>query len=257
VLDALREDPRVEAVVLYVDSPGGSALASDLIARAVVRLQGTKPVISVFGDVAASGGYYIAAPSAELIAQEGSITGSIGVVGGKIVFGEGAERLGVSSEAVTAGPNATVFSPWEPFTPQQRERFRRSLVRIYDRFVQVVAAGRKAPSDAIESVAQGRVWTGRQALERGLVDRIGGLDLAIRRARELAGFAGSVSTVHVRFPPPRFRLLQSLLGNRGASEVLEPWIAERLGKSADAWTLIVRHPAEPLAILPWVWEDPP
>jgi protease IV len=256
-LDALREDPRVKAVVLYVDSPGGSALASDLIAREVARLQSVKPVISVFGDVAASGGYYIAAPSAELIAQEGTLTGSIGVVGGKIVFGEAAERLGVSSEAITVGPNATVFSPWEPFTPQQRARFRQSLERIYDRFVQVVAAGRKTPAEAIESVAQGRVWTGRQALGHGLVDRIGGLDLAIRRARELAGFTGSVSTVHIRFPPPRFRLLASLLGNRGAVQLVEPWVASRLGKAADAWMLIVRHPAEPMAILPWIWEDPP
>ena len=135
-------------------------------------------------------------------------------------------------------------------------RFRRSLERIYDRFVQVVAAGRKAPKDAIESVAQGRVWTGRQALEHGLVDRIGGLDLAVRRAKELAGFTGSVSTIHVRFPPPRFRLLASLLGNRGAVELIEPLLALRLGTSADALTMIARHPAEPLALLPWVWEDP-
>ncbi len=230
-LEALREDDCVKAVVLYVDSPGGSALASDLIARSVVRLQAAKPVISVFGDVAASGGYYIAAPSAELIAQEGTLTGSIGVVGGKLVYGEAAERLGVSSEAIVAGPNATIFSPWEPFTPAQRARFRQSLERIYARFVQVVAAGRKAPIESIERVAQGRVWTGRQALGHGLVDRIGGLDLAVRRARELAGFSGSVSTIHVRFPPPRFRLLSALLGRNGAVQILEPWLAARLGAS--------------------------
>jgi protease IV len=256
-LDALREDERVKAVVLYVNSPGGSALASDLIARAVVRLQEAKPVISVFGDTAASGGYYIAAPSAELIAQEGTLTGSIGVVGGKLVFGEGAGRLGVSTEAITAGPNATIFSPWEPFTPQQRVRFRQSLRRIYDRFVQVVAAGRKAPIESIESVAQGRVWTGRQALGHGLVDRIGGLDLGIRRARELAGFSGPVSTIHVRFPPPRFRLLTALIGSQSAVQIVEPWIAARLGRAAETWALLARHPAEPLAMLPWIWEDPP
>jgi protease-4 len=256
-LQALRDDLRVKAVVLYVDSPGGSALASDLIAREVVRLQEAKPVISVFGNVAASGGYYIAAPSAELIAQDGTLTGSIGVVGGKLVFGDAASRLGVSTEAVTAGPNATLFSPWEPFTPEQRARFRQSLRRIYDRFVAVVAAGRKRPKDAIEAVAQGRVWTGRQALEHGLVDRIGGLDLGIQRARELAGFAGAVSTVHVRFPPPRFRLLSSLLASQGSASGIEPWVAARLGRAADAWMLIVRHPAEPLAMFPWIWEDPP
>ena len=208
-----------------MDSPGGSALASDPSLRGGAA-QGVKPVIPVFGDVAASGGYYIAAPSAELIAQEGTLTGSIGVVGGKIVFGEGAERLGVSSEAITVGPNATVFSPWEPFTPQQRVRFRRSLERIYDRFVQVVAAGRKVPKDAIESVAQGRVWTGRQALDHGLVDRIEIRPRGPPR-EELAGFTGSVPGPRPlpasAVPPPRLAARQPRRGRADRAVAVAPF----------------------------------
>lgn len=252
VLEALREDPQVRGVVLRIESPGGSALASDLIARAVARLVLAKPTVAALGDVAASGGYYIAAPCARILASAATVTGSIGVVGGKLALGSALARLGVHAERVEAGPGAP-FSPFAPFTDEQRARFRGSLERTYDRFIGVVSAGRRRPEAAIREVAEGRVWTGRQALALGLVDELGGVEAAVRAVRSLASL-GPTREVRVRFPPPRLALLRALVHRVAAPDPLSA-LRARLEPGLAPLALLAAHPGEPLAVLPWVVVD--
>ena len=254
VLDALRESPSTRAVVLYVNSPGGSALASDLIARAVRRLGENKPVLALFGDVSASGGYYLSAPASEIIAREGTITGSIGVVGGKVTIGPALGRLGVHHERISAGPDSGLFDPLTPLSEAQRARFRVMLGRTYDRFLRIVSAGRKRPIEAVRAVAEGRVWTGRQALERGLVDHIGGLDLALSRARVMASFDEDEDAVrHHRFSPPRFAVVQALLSGRPGAWARDLLTAglDAAGAGALLAQMVRQHPMQPLALLPY------
>lgn len=187
VLRALGEDRRVAAVVLAVSSPGGSAAASDLIWREVERLARSRPVVAAFGDVAASGGYYLAAGATEIWAQPNTLTGSIGVVGGKVVLGEALGRLGVHGELVRGSPMAGMYGDGAPFSPEERARFRAGLERFYQAFVERVAAGRRRPYPAVEEHARGRVWTGRRAQELGLVDKLGDTRGAVARAAALAG----------------------------------------------------------------------
>jgi protease IV len=241
-LEQLREDPRVKAVVLAVDSPGGSALASDLIWREVELLTRSKPVVAWFGDTAASGGYYLAAAASEILARPSTLTGSIGVVGGKLVVGKALATVGVHSEWVGAGPNAALYNPDRPFTPSQRERFRKVLQRTYDTFVQRVAAGRRRPEAAVEPFARGRVWTGRAALEHGLVDALGGLSDAILRARRLSGLTPGAPwrRMDLSFRPRRN------LVSRLAPELLQlQALVPQLPLEAQ---LLSDHPGEPLAL---------
>ncbi len=260
LLDGLRRSRRVRAVVLAVNSPGGSALASDLIARAVRRLVEAKPVVAAFGDVSASGGYYLSAPATEIVAEENTLTGSIGVVGGKLVLGEALARVGVHSEAVSAGPDAGMMAPWDPFSVDQRRRFRASLQRIYGRFLQVVAAGRRRPVRTVEPVAQGRVWSGRQALVHGLVDHLGGVDTAVSRARVLADLPDRGRVYHVYFRPPRLR---RLLGRLGAAAGVRLTISGPLGRllgltaaQSRLAALVWENPMQALAVLPWELDQP-
>ncbi len=250
VLDRLRKDDSVRGVVLFVDSPGGSALASDLIARSVRRVADHKPVIAAFHDVSASGGYYLSAPASEIIAREGTITGSIGGVGGKVVRGPALERWGVRGETVAAGPGADFFGPWRGFTRTEREQYRAMLMRTYERFLTVVAGGRRRPVAAIEPVAGGRIWTGRQAQEHGLVDHLGGLDRALERARALSGVEPDRGRVrHIRFPPPRYQVLQALL-SRGVARF--DLLSLLPGGTASTLVRLLRaSPGAPLALLPW------
>ncbi|MCO4744378.1 MAG: S49 family peptidase [Proteobacteria bacterium] len=249
ILRGLQESDDVAAVVLHISSPGGSALASDLIWREVDKLGRDKPVVAVFEDVAASGGYYLAAPAAEIVARPGTLTGSIGVFGGKLVVGDGLRTLGVSTQPVLASESATMYSPTRRFTDSQRERFRASLQRVYDGFVERVAAGRGKGVGEIEPHCRGRVWTGRAALDNGLVDRFGTLDVGIERARALASLGSSARVVHLDGRPRR-PLLQRLIG-----DLVRPTIAlghlERLGFAISApIQAVLLHPAEPLAMLP-------
>ncbi len=242
VLKALREDERVKAVVLAVDSPGGSALASDLIWREVELLKRTKPVVAWFGDTAASGGYYLAAAASEIIARPGTLTGSIGVVGGKLVVGKALAQVGVHSEWVGAGPNAALYNPDRAFTPSQRARFRAVLQRTYDTFIQRVAAGRRRPEAAVEPFARGRVWTGRAALEHGLVDALGGLAEALLRARRLAGLTPGSGW---RRSDISFRPRRSVL-SRLAPGLLR--LSSLVPELPPAAQLLRDHPCEPLAL---------
>jgi protease-4 len=188
---ALREaaaDDTVSAIVLRVDSPGGSISASETIWREVKKArQHGKPVVASMGAVAASGGYYVSMDADAIVANPGTITGSIGVLTGKLVARDLKERLGIGSDAVRTNANADAWSSNVPFTPEQHAQIEAETDLFYNDFVQRVAEGRHLSVEAVEAVARGRVWTGADALEHGLVDELGGLRTAIRRAKVLAG----------------------------------------------------------------------
>ncbi|WP_205876479.1 signal peptide peptidase SppA [Mycobacterium camsae] len=188
---ALREvvaDDSVSAIVVRVDSPGGSVTASETIWREVKRARERgKPVVASMGSVAASGGYYVSMAADAIVANPGTITGSIGVITGKLVVRDLKERLGVGSDAVRTNANADAWSIDAPFTPEQQAQQEADADLFYTDFVQRVAEGRNLTTKDVDNVARGRVWTGVDALERGLVDELGGLRAAVRRAKVLAG----------------------------------------------------------------------
>ncbi|HEY3498109.1 MAG TPA: S49 family peptidase, partial [Polyangiaceae bacterium] len=192
-------DDSVKAVVLRIDSPGGSALASDLLWHEVMEIQKKKPVVASVGGMAASGGYYIVAGAQRIFAEPTSIVGSIGVFGGKIVFGPALREVGVNSvtfpasSAPGSAERATYLSPFEPWDEGSRERMRAVMQGIYDLFIARVAEGRKMAPEKVLASAEGRIWSATQGLERGLVDEIGGLSEAIAAARKLAGLEPSVA----------------------------------------------------------------
>jgi protease-4 len=178
---------RIAAVVLHVDSPGGSALASDLIWREVLRLREQKPVVVLMGDQATSGGYYVSAPANAIVAQPLTLTGSIGIWGGKLVTAGLYDLLRVGRGVVQRGGRAGLYSDAAPFTAEEREAVRREIGHGYARFKSRVADGRGMTPEQVEAISRGRVWTGKQAWEHGLVDELGGFETALRRAKELAG----------------------------------------------------------------------
>jgi protease-4 len=235
IIQALRTasaDRRLAAVVLHVDSPGGSALAADLIWREVTRLQAKKPIVAWFGNRAASGGYYVAAPADWIVAQPGTLTGSIGVWGGKVVLGGLWERTGAGAEAVQRGARAGLYSSLEPFRPEERAAVRAQMRDGYARFKARVAEGRGMTPDGVEAVARGRVWTGSQALEQGLVDALGGFQAALDKARELANLD----------PAATVRDVPVIAGRR--------WVPPtRAGLERAGWRTLWREPTWALA--PW------
>ena len=174
-------------MVLLVDSPGGSAVASETIWREVALLQQRKPVVVAMGAVAASGGYYIACPADRIVALPATLTGSIGVLGGKVVTQGLLQKLGLTSGTVTRGEHALMFSARRGFDEDEQRRLGAAMDAIYDDFVGKVAQGRGRTRAEIEAVARGRVWTGRDALAAGLVDSLGGLRDAVDIARSRAG----------------------------------------------------------------------
>ena len=188
-LNTAAEDDTVKAIVVRVDSPGGSALASDVIWRAIDQARKRKPVIVSMGGVAASGGYYVAAGAHHILAEEGTITGSIGVFGAKFDLGGLYEKLGVHKQQVTRGSNATLYDESHGFTASERQRIEAIIGQIYADFLERVADGRSLTLEEVEAVAQGQVWTGREALAHGLVDEIGGLKRAFEIAKERAGYS--------------------------------------------------------------------
>jgi protease IV len=201
---ALREvaaDDAVSAIVLRVDSPGGSLTASETIWREVKRArQRGKPVVASMGTVAASGGYYVSMDADAIVANPGTITGSIGVMSGKLVVRDLKDRLGVGSETVRTNANADVWSADELFTPEQQADREAEADLFYTDFVERVAAGRKVSAEAVDAVARGRIWTGADALERGLVDELGGFRTAVRRAKVLAGLDEDADIRLVSYP---------------------------------------------------------
>lgn len=204
-------DADVRAIVFRIDSPGGSAVASETIWREVVRARERgKPVIVSMGNVAGSGGYYIAAPADKIVAQPATLTGSIGVLAGKLVIAGLLDKLGITGESAQRGANAAMFSEFEDFSPAGRARLEAFLDVTYRGFKERVATGRRMSADQVEAVAKGRVWSGEEAKERGLVDALGGFDVALRLAKEaakipadkpfkLAVFPRTKSTIEVLF----------------------------------------------------------
>jgi protease-4 len=186
-LARLREDESTRAVVLRIDSPGGSPQASELLWRALRRLGEKKPVVASLGNVAASGGYYAAVACHELVAEPTTLTGSIGVVLLSLELGEALEELGIRFDGVQRGRNAGIHEPWRAHSEEQHELLRRQIELLYRDFVGKVAQGRGRTAEQIEPVAQGRVWSGAAAHGAGLVDTLGGLDTALARARARAG----------------------------------------------------------------------
>ncbi len=208
-------DKTIKAIVLRVDSPGGSGLASDIIWRAVEMANQKKPVVVSMSDVAASGGYYISASAAKIIAQPSTITGSIGVVAGKPVMRGFYDWLGISNEYVLRGKTAGIFRATEKFSDEERVKFEEWIKTTYYRdFVPKVAKGRNKDAQYIDSVAQGRVWTGAQAKDRGLVDEFGGLDKAFDVAKQLAKIPADKGVERVILPYPT-TFLQELLSSGG------------------------------------------
>ena len=200
---AARDDPSIEAIVLRIDSPGGAATAADVIWRELSLAREEKPLVASMGDVAASGGYYIAAPAHAIVAQPGTLTGSIGVFGGKFAAAGAFDKVGVGIDGVTYGAQADIFSPVDRFSDAARAAMQAQMDDVYERFLQVVAEGRAMSRDEAHAVAQGRVWTGRQALVRGLVDELGGLRRAVALAQERAGIDADEEVTLVPFPGPR------------------------------------------------------
>jgi protease-4 len=204
-LNEVRDDKTVKAIVLRVDSPGGSGLASDIIWRAIESLKEKKPVVVSMSDVAASGGYYISAGANKIVAEPSTITGSIGVVGGKPVVKGLYDWLGITNEYVLRGKNAGMFRESEKFNDTERKKFEEFLSATYDDFTAKVAKGRTKEQNYINSIGQGRVWTGRQGKENGLVDEYGGLDKAIEIAKQLAKIPADKGVQRVILPrPPSF-----------------------------------------------------
>jgi protease IV len=231
----------IRAIVLRVVSPGGSYVASDAIWRQVaLTRQAGKPVVVSMGDVAASGGYFVSMGADAIVAEPGTLTGSIGVVSGKQVVDGLVDRLGIGHEGVAGGRHGLMFSPLQAFTQEEWERLNVWLDRIYDDFTAKVADGRRLSGDRVHEIARGRVWTGADAKERGLVDELGGLPVALDMARQRAGLPPSDeldARVFPRLPlAARLRPAQSSEDPAAASArlQLEAWgpfadVATRLG----------------------------
>jgi protease-4 len=203
----LAADKRAAAAVIYVDSRGGSATASEAMRRALDVIAKRMPVVVVMGPVAASGGYFVATPGAWVVARPSTLTGSIGVLTGKIVTSDLWKRLLVNRETIAFGEHSTMESDEKPYTDEERKIVRAEIERTYAYFVDLVAKSRKMTPAEVQPLAMGKVWTGRQALERKLVDEMGGLNAGIRKARELAGLTEEAAVREVRTPkrmiPPR------------------------------------------------------
>ena len=216
-LNEVRDDKSIKAVVLRIDSPGGSGLASDIIWRGIESLKAKKPVVVSMSDVAASGGYYIACNANKIVAQPSTITGSIGVVGGKPVVKGFYDWIGITNEYVLRGNNAGMFRETEKFSDSERAKFQEFLKSTYDDFTSKVAKGRSKDQTYIDSIGQGRVWTGRQGKENGLVDEYGGLDKAIEVAKQLANIPADKGVQRILRPIPP-TLWDQLFSDTGEDE---------------------------------------
>jgi protease-4 len=251
IIEALRaanKDKDVAAIVLRIDSPGGSALASDLIWHETQVID--KPIVASMGDVAGSGGYYIAMGADKIIATPGTITGSIGVVGGKLAVRGLYKKLGITTETIERGRNSGLFNSSGPFTESERVVVRNMMEDCYDQFTEKAAEGRKMPVDELRKLAGGRVYTGRQALANGLVDELGSLHDALQAAKQLAGIDKDTKVLIETLPEPT-NFLQSLFGELDEekevrlSQALAPVAPEMVEAAAKAYRLreIFRQPA--------------
>jgi len=241
----LMQDEHCKALVLYVDSPGGSATASEAITSALDELAKKMPLVVYMSSVAASGGYYIATPADYIVAQPGTITGSIGVLNMKLISTEALRKLKFNPYIYQRGENAAIFAPINPFTERERDKVQQSVERIYQQFIERVGNARKMKTETVDAIGAGRVWTGQQALENGLVDELGGLYEAVAKARELAKLSDEAPAAIVR----------------GKGKPLPAQLAEQLDPAAalQYWQAGLAHIArgQNLMLMPseWRWES--
>ena len=228
-LQEARRDENVKAIVLRIDSPGGDALTSDLIWREIEITKKTKPVVVSMGNAAASGGYYIACNANKIFAENNTITGSIGVFGILPNMAQLADRIGIHSEKVNTHANAANYSPFLPLDEKFRNVTQESVERVYTTFVSRVSEGRRMNFAAVDSIAQGRVWSGLEALKIGLVDEIGGMDKAIAHAAAL----GKTKNYRTQNYPEYEKDLRDLLGKLGVPFIKskENLIREEIGEA--------------------------
>ena len=218
-----REDASIKAIVFRVDSPGGSYIASDVIHHEVMLTKGVKPFVVSMGDVAGSGGYFVAMAADRIVAEPATITASIGVLAGKLITTGFWDKVGITFDAVQRGRHATYFSSGSKFSPEERALFQEWLDRIYKDFVTKAAKGRNKTYDEIHAVAQGRIWSGEDALRLGLIDELGGLTTAIGRALELAKLPPEGRVQLVVLPEKKNLIFEFL----GGGEVRSPFASLR------------------------------
>tara|TARA_R110002049_G_scaffold309289_1_gene520214 strand:- start:367 stop:2127 length:1761 start_codon:yes stop_codon:yes gene_type:complete len=227
-LKEAREDDNIKAIVLRINSPGGSALASELIWREIELTKKVKPVIVSMGDLAASGGYYIACNADKIIAESTTITGSIGVFGMLPNVKGLADKWGINAEQVVTNQNAVTYSLFEPLSDTQHEFIKEGIVNIYELFTDRVAVGRDMSQDDVKAIAQGRVWTGVDALNNGLVDELGGLDVALKRAAE----AAEIEDYKIKELPVFEKDLDKILESFGLVKSEETILKEEFGEES-------------------------
>jgi protease-4 len=255
---AARADAGIDAIVLRIDSPGGHALASEVIAREVFKTRGVKPIICSLGDLAASGGYFVAAGCDRIFAEPTTITGSIGIFVGKVDLSALLSRLGVSWTTFKRGAAADRESYFRPYSEDEKQRVKEQIRYYYDRFVEYVGKGRGMTAQEVDDVGRGRVWTGRQASGLKLVDELGGIGDAIAYAKDKAGIDKDTPTRVVQLPEAEASLLGKLLGvglseHDDASLALAPGIRD-LARALPGSLWV--DPGQPQALLPFavVWE---
>ena len=261
VATALRSaasDERVRGVLLRVDSPGGSAVASDTIWREVVRTRAAgKPVVVSMSDVAASGGYYISMAADVIVAQPGTLTGSIGVIMGKPVLEEALGRAGITTDSVAEGAHATMFAPTHPFTEEEWDRINGWLDAIYRDFIGKAAEGRRMPVERMHELARGRVWTGADAAANGLVDELGGMADAAEVARRRAGLpADAPVRLYPRLSPlDQLRPPENSEVRPAAAAALNLGLGDGYSGWGPAWRLAARAGLPPYGplMLPGTW----
>jgi protease-4 len=252
------KDRSIKAIVLHVDSPGGSTVASDVIWRELMQARtgaGARPLVASMSDLAASGGYYIAMAAPDIVAEPGTLTGSIGIYGGKIVTGGTYGKLGMNIEAVSIGKHAEMNSPVRPYSEEDRAKMDEQLRAFYDQFVEKAAASRRKKPEDIDAIAQGRVWTGRQAKDLGLVDALGGLDKAVAIAKERAKIPAGEQVELVVYPPRRnlYDLLMGSFSGMDERAQLAAMLGIRDRRAVGMLTAPLRlfRPGEPLAMMPF------
>jgi len=241
-----REDRSIAAIVLRVDSPGGSAVASDVIWRETFLAKKEKPLVISMSDLAGSGGYWISMAGHRIVAQPQTLTGSIGVLAGKFSLAGLYEKLGITAERMTYGQKADLFSTFRLFSPEERELLKKNILWTYDKFLSKVAEGRNLTREDVDKVGRGRVWTGRQAIEIGLVDELGGLDKALDLAKSLAGIPAD-EDVRLVVWPQKTSLLGTIFGQKQAKADLI--LSSDLGKWLK--TLRVLEKENPWAVMPF------
>ncbi|MGC1786011.1 MAG: signal peptide peptidase SppA [Terriglobales bacterium] len=242
---AASEDKDVKAILFRVDSPGGSYVASDTIWREVVRArQAGKPVIVSMGNLAGSGGYFVAMAADKIVAQPGTITASIGVLGGKVLTSGLWDKVGLSWDQVHQGENATMFTRTEDYSPAEWGRFQAWLDRVYVDFTSKVAEGRKLPKEKVLEIAKGRIWSGQDARNLGLVDELGGYETALKLAKQAAGVPEDDDVKIVVYPRPKTFLqsvMESLMERRGPDNSDKEAVGQTLARILQMVQPVVRQ----------------